>query len=131
MVTIELQTVKDRLTALGVELIPSDDVLLNFSIDKITNHIKNETNQYGIPNGAYEVAIDMVIADFLFVKYATGTIDIETINFDVTSVKSVKDGDTTVDYGDSSVSPAQKFTVWLNSLFHKDYDWSIWRRLRW
>ena len=131
MAIVELQAVKERLTALGVDLIPSDDVLLNFSIDKITNHIKNETNQTSIPDGAYEVAIDMVIADFLFIKYATGTIDIDTIDFNINSVKSVRDGDTNIDYGDSSTSPSQKFNAWLNDLFHKDYDWSIWRRLRW
>lgn len=135
MAKVELQVVKDRMIALGIDLEVTDDVLINFSIDKVTNFIKNETNQGAIPDGAYEVAIDMVIADFLLIKYATGTLDIPSINFDVQSVKSIKDGDTTVDYGSgdsgSANNPTAKFLTWLNELMHKDQDWGIWRRFRW
>lgn len=131
MVKVLLQEVKNRLGELGVNLTPQDDSLIQFSIDKVTNYIKNETNQPEIPVGAYEVAVDMVIGDFLFIKYATGTLDIDNINFDITTVKSIKDGDTTVDYGDSSISPANKFNTFLSMLKHSDQDWGIWRRLRW
>ena len=131
-VIITLQEIKDWLGILGVELmLPNDDLIIDECIRKVTNNIKNETNQNGIPVGAREIAIEMIVAEYLFIKFATGTLNIDTINFNVSSVKSVKDGDTTVDYGDSKNSPTDRFTLWLNSMFHRNYDWSTWRRMRW
>lgn len=134
MVVIKLQDVKDRLASFNIPLSPTDDALLDFNIDKVTNFIKNETNQSEVPAGAYEVAIDMVIYEFLFIKNATGTLDIPGVDLNAVSIKTIRDGDTTVDYGSSnnnSENPISRFYNWLDALSHKDQDWGIWRRIRW
>lgn len=134
MVVIKLEDVKERLIALNVDLTPTDDTLLNFNIDKVTNFIKNETNQSQVPQGAYEIAIDMVIYEFLFIKNATGTLDIPGMDLNASAVKSIKDGDTTIDYGENkgaSNDPVSRFYMLLANLAHKEQDWGIWRRIRW
>ena len=118
----------------GIPILPTDDALIQHVIDKVTQHIKNETNQPQVPSGAYEVAIDMICGEFLQLKYAMGQLDIGTIEINGAAVASVKDGDTDVKYSDGAGSggtPLSRFNSWLSSLGHPEYDWGIWRRLRW
>lgn len=88
-----------RLSALGVTLssAPSspDDMLLKFAIDKVTNHVNNQTNLTVIPAGLNEIAIDMVVGEFLLTKKAMGLLDVEKLNFEAVT-KQVQDGDTNV-----------------------------------
>ena len=64
-----LEQVKTRLQVLGYSIITANDnVLLTFSVDKVSNFIKNDCNVSKIPDGLLNYAIDMVIADFLKAK---------------------------------------------------------------
>lgn len=72
-----LEDVKKRLGSLGIsvsgEPSNSDDLILSFTIDKVANHINNQTNLMSIPKGLEEIAIDMVVGEFLFLKKAWGS----------------------------------------------------------
>lgn len=124
-----------RLSALGVTLssAPSspDDMLLKFAIDKVTNHINNQTNLVAIPKGLNEIAIDMVVGEFLLTKKSMGLLDVSTLNFDVVE-KRVKDGDTDVEFAvDAKSTPEAKFDAFLHYLQHNEVDFVKYRVLTW
>ena len=133
MATIQLQDVKDRLTQLGYNATAQDDALLTYNIAKVTTHIKNQTNQYSIPSGAYYIAIDMVVGEFLFLKQSMGQLDGSGMNIGGDApIQTIRDGDTTVTYAvDASSDGAANFSNFLRGLLNEDYDWGIWRRMRW
>lgn len=129
-----LEQVKERLQALGVTISSEpgnlDVVLLPFSIEKVTNHIKAKTNQTDIPEGLQEVAIDMVIGDFLYAKKSMGILDVESLNLDVPE-KSIQDGDTSVEYAVNDNTPETRFETFLLTLRHNEVDFAHYKRLRW
>jgi len=126
-----LNKVKERLNSLKVPITDNDDSLLNFSIDRVRNHIKTQTNQQEIPTELNEIAIDMVIGEFLFLKKSMGQLDIETIDFSPFA-KQVQDGDTNVIFAvEIDGTPESKFNAMIEYLQHKDYDFTKFRRLTW
>ena len=124
-----------RLSALGVTLSSapssSDDMLLKFAIDKVTNHINNQTNLTVIPAGLNEIAIDMVVGEFLLTKKSMGLLDIETLNFEVVA-KQVQDGDTNVAFAvDVKSTPEAKFDAFIKYLMHNEADFTRYRVIVW
>ncbi|MGE7114836.1 hypothetical protein [Lysinibacillus sp. NPDC047702] len=124
-----------RLSALGVTLssapTSSDDMLLKFAIDKVTNHINNQTNLTMIPVGLKEIAIDMVVGEFLLNKKAMGLLDIETLNFEAVA-KQVQDGDTNVVFAvEANRTPEAQFDVFILYLQHGNTDFIKYRVLTW
>lgn len=108
-----------------------DEMLLTFAIDKVTNHIKNQTNLSSIPDGLREVAIDMVVGEFLFTKKALGTLNIDSLNFEV-MVKQVQDGDTNVVYAvEEGMSTEKQFNSFISYLQHPNTDFARYRVLSW
>ena len=71
---MDIELIIKRLKDLGYEYNETTDdwVIKSFLIPKITNHIKNETNQSSIPEELLYVAIDMVCGEFLFAKKNSG-----------------------------------------------------------
>lgn len=129
-----LEEVKQRLRSLGIavssEPSSSDDLILSFTIDKITNHIKNRTNLSSIPNGLKEIAVDMVVGEFLFLKKGIGQLDIETIDFTPVA-KQIQDGDTNVTFADGAATPESRFDVLVGYLQHNEVDLLKYRVLTW
>lgn len=126
-----LNKVKERLNSLKVPITDNDDALLNFSIDKVTNFIKTQTNQQEIPTELNEIAIDMVIGEFLFLKKSMGQLDIETIDFSPFA-KQVQDGDTNVTFAvEIDGTPESKFNAMIEYLQHNEVDYRKFRRLSW
>lgn len=130
-----LEDVKQRLGSLGISISSepsnSDDVILEFTIDKITNRIKNKTNLSEIPEGLYEIAIDMVVGEFLFLKKSMGQLNIETIDF-TPFAKQVQDGDTNVTFAvEANSTPEAKFDAFINYLRHDEVDFIKYRVLTW
>ncbi|WP_400194616.1 hypothetical protein [Lysinibacillus telephonicus] len=130
-----LEDVKKRLSSLGItvssEPSSSDNFILSFTIDKVTNHIKNQTNLSSIPNGLKEIAIDMVVGEFLLTKKSMGQLDIATLNFDLMA-KQVQDGDTNVTFAvNENTTPEAQFNTFLNYLRHNDTDFARYRVLVW
>lgn len=126
-----LNKVKERLNSLKVPITDNDDALLNFSIDRVTNFIKTQTNQQEIPTELNEIAIDMVIGEFLFLKKSMGQLDIETIDFSPFA-KQVQDGDTNVIFAvELDGTPESKFNAMIEYLQHNEVDYRKFRRLSW
>ena len=124
-----------RLSALGVTLSSapssSDDMLLKHAIDKVTSHIKNQTNLTSIPVGLKEIAIDMVVGEFLLTKKAMGLLEVETLNFEAVA-KQVQDGDTNVVFAvEANRTPEAQFEAFILYLKHGNTDFLKYRVLTW
>lgn len=127
--------VKERLDSLGItvsnEPASTDGYLVNFAVNKTTDHIKNQTNLDAIPHGLESVAIDMAVGEFLFTKKSIGLLNIEALNFDIVA-KQVQDGDTNVTFAvDVNSTPEAKFEAFIFHLQHNEVDFTRYRVLLW
>ena len=130
-----LEDVKARLKSLGVnvssELNSTDEVILSFCINKVTNHINNQTNLYEIPQGLHEIAVDMVIGEFLFTKKSMGLLDVSSLDFEAVA-KQVQDGDTNVVFAvNEKTTPEGRFETFIHYLQHNEVDFVKYRVLTW
>lgn len=123
-----LEDVKQRLEWLGYTIVDGDDWLLGFIITKVQNYIKNYCNINAVPKGLREVAVDMVVGEFLQGKKAMNqlsSIEMEAV------VKSVQDGDTTVTFA-TETSTEQKFAALTSSMMNPAQSCFIrYRKLVW
>lgn len=87
--------VKDRLKALGYEVVDGDQCSIDFAMQKVEWTIQNACNVSAIPDGLHNIAVDMACGEFLSVKKGHGQLP----EFDVESaIKSIKEGDTQITY---------------------------------
>ena len=77
-----LEKVKERLQSFGYTLKDGDEVILNFSIQKVENTIKNDCNVSSIPDGLVNIAVDMAIGEFLTAKKTFSPNDIAGLDLD-------------------------------------------------
>lgn len=109
----------------GYNVTTEDEDVLEFIIERVTNYILAQINQRKIPDGLYQVAVDMVVGEFLQRKKSTGSLE----GFDLDgAISSIKEGDTTVDFGDSSVSDEQRLDALISAL--RSPPNAIWARYR-
>lgn len=128
-----LERVKTRLQSFGYVLQDGDEVILIFSIEKVTNTIKNDCNVSEIPDGLMNIAIDMVVGEFLTVKKTFSPNDIAGIDLDY-AVKQLQEGDknTVFATGEGSLTAEQRLNNLLNYLLTYGRDeFSCYRRIRW
>jgi hypothetical protein len=119
-----------KLAFLGYAFLDSDDWALDFVIEKITNRIKNECNIVEIPNGLRQVAVDMVVGEFLRAKLSTGGLVASAI-LDSDAVKQISLGDTTVTFDDSA-SPTTQLMMLIEHLTNGyNSEFATYRQLRW
>lgn len=128
-----LQEVKDRLASLGITVSSEpgsfDLSILQFTLDKVTNHIKNQTNLLSIPNGLHNISIDMVVGEFLFTKKSMGQLAIDTLNLGAFT-KQIQEGDTSITF-DEKTSPEMQFNAFISYLQHNEFDFVKYRVLSW
>lgn len=130
-----LEDVKARLKSLGIsvssELNSADEVMLFFCITKVTNHINNQTNLSEIPQGLHEIAVDMVVGEFLYAKKSMGALSVETLDFELIA-KQVQDGDTNVTFAiDASSTPEAQFNSFIAYLQRNEVDFTRYRVFVW
>ena len=128
-----LERVKTRLQSFGYVLQDGDEVILTFSIEKVTNTIKNDCNVSEIPDGLMNIAIDMVVGEFLTVKKTFSPNDIAGLDLDF-AVKQIQTGDTNTVFatGEGSLTAEQRLNNLLNYLLTYGLDeFSCYRRIRW
>ena len=128
-----LERVKTRLQSFGYVLQDGDEVILIFSIEKVTNTIKNDCNVSEIPDGLMNIAIDMVVGEFLTVKKTFSPNDIAGLDLDYV-VKQLQEGDknTVFATGEGSLTAEQRLNNLLNYLLTYGRDeFSCYRRIRW
>ena len=128
-----VDTVKERLKSFGYEVKESDEFSLTFCVDKVRNTIKNDTNRSEVPEGLEHIAVDMTVGEFLLAKKTFAPDDLA--NFDLTyAVKQIQTGDTNTVFatGDSSLTPEQRLTTFINYLLsYGRAEFSAYRRLKW
>lgn len=130
-----LEDVKKRLKSLGISISgePSsqDEIMVNFCIMKVTNHINNQTNLSEIPQGLHEIAVDMVVGEFLYTKKSMGALSIDTLDFELIA-KQVQDGDTNVIFAtDANSTPEAQFNAFISYLQHNEVDFVRYRVMLW
>ena len=128
-----LDRVKIRLQSFGYVMKDGDEVILIFSVEKVTNTIKNDCNVSEIPDGLMNIAIDMAVGGFLTVKKTFSPNDIAGLDLDY-AVKQLQEGDknTVFATGEGSLTAEQRLNNLLNYLLTYGRDeFSCYRRIRW
>lgn len=130
-----LEDVKTRLKSLGISVSNEpnnqDELLLIICINKATNHINNQTNLSEIPQGLHEIAVDMVVGEFLYNKKSMGALSVDTLDFELIA-KQVQDGDTNVIFAtDANSTPEAQFNAFVAYLMHNETDFARYRVMLW
>ena len=128
-----LERVKERLQSLGYTVKDSDDIAINFAMQKVENTIKNDCNVSAIPDGLMNIAIDMVVGEFLMSKKTFAPSDLLNFNLD-SAVKQIQEGDTNISFavGEGSKTDEQRLDSFIDYLLNYDRDEFItYRRFRW
>lgn len=128
-----IEKVKERLAALGYTFKDGDEMLLNFSIQKVTSTIKNDCNVPEVPNGLESIAVDMAVGEFLFAKKTYSPNDIIGLDLEA-AVKQIQTGDTNVTFalGAGSSTPEQRFDTFVKYLLNYGRDqFSVYRKIKW
>jgi|GEM_PF-195513 len=102
-------SIKQRLAFFGYKFNAiRDDFALVFLIGKVENTIKNETNLDQVPEGLYHVAVDMVVAEFLKAKKASGDLGDFDYDLNATALTKESQGDTSFSWGADKVMSAEE-----------------------
>lgn len=128
-----LDMVKERLQSFGYEIQDGDEIILNFSIQKVENTIKNDCNVSSVPDGLVNIAVDMAVGEFLTAKKTFSPDSIAGLDLDM-AVKQIQTGDTNTVFatGEGSSTPEQRLNSFLNYLLTYGRDqFSCYRKIRW
>ena len=128
-----LDRIKERLQSLGYTVKDSDDIAINFAMQKVENTIKNDCNISAIPDGLMNIAIDMVVGEFLMSKKTFAPDDLLNFNLD-SAIKQIQEGDTNISFavGEGSKTDEQRLDSFIDYLLNYGRDEFItYRRFRW
>ncbi len=128
-----LERIKERLQSLGYTVKDSDDIAINFAMQKVENTIKNDCNVSAIPDGLIHVAINMVVGEFLMSKKTFAPGDLLNFNLD-SAVKQIQEGDTNISFavGEGIKTDEQRLDSFIDYLLNYGRDEFItYRRFRW
>lgn len=122
--------VTQRLASFGYIVVQADDWMLDFIIQKVTNHILNGCNISEIPEGLHQMAVDMVVGEFLMGKKASGQLD-ESEIMNSEAVTSIKLGDTQVNFGEDRTASQQLDSLIAFLLKGYEADLVSYRCMKW
>lgn len=126
-----IEEVKARLASFGYEVGESDEWMLTFLIQKVENHIKNITNCFQVPEGLFNVTVDMVVGEFLLNKKSIGSLE----GFDLeAAIKQIQEGDTSITYaiGEGDLTPEQRLDLLIDYLMnHGKNEIISYRSIKW
>lgn len=128
-----LERIKERLQSIGYAVKDSDDIAINFAMQKVENTIKNDCNISAIPDGLMHIAIDMVVGEFLMSKKTFAPNDLLNFNLD-SAIKQIQEGDTNISFavGEGSKTDEQRLDNFIDYLLNYGRDeFIIYRRFRW
>lgn len=128
-----LERIKERLQSIGYAVKDSDDITINFAMQKVENTIKNDCNISAILDGLMNIAIDMVVGEFLMSKKTFAPNDLLNFNLD-SAVKQIQEGDTNISFaiGEGSKTDEQRLDSFIDYLLNYGRDEFItYRRFRW
>ncbi len=125
-----LDDVKKRLESFGYVITEADSWILDFIIQKVESHIKNQCNTVTVPVGLHQVAVDMAVGEFLLGKKSIG----QLTGFDLeTAVKSIQEGDTNITFaiGEGSKTPEARLDALISFLMHPEDNYASYRCIKW
>ena len=128
-----LEIVKERLSSFGYELQEDDEFALAFSIQMVENTIKNDCNVSEVPDGLMNIAVDMVVGEFLTAKKTFAPDSIAGLDLEL-AVKQIQTGDTNTVFavGEGSLTPEQRLNAFLNYLLtYGREEFSCYRKIKW
>ena len=128
-----LERIKERLQSIGYAVKDSDDITINFAMQKVENTIKNDCNISAITDGLMNIAIDMVVGEFLMSKKTFAPDDLLNFNLDA-AIKQIQEGDTNISFavGEGSKTDEQRLDSFIDYLLNYGRDEFItYRRFRW
>lgn len=119
-----------RLQSLGYTPKSNDRAVIEYTITKISNHVKNTCNIAIIPKKLETFVVDLACADILREKRNTHQLADEELD---KIIKSIQEGDTSVTYeiGQEDLTPVQKFDNLLKSLDKHKNELITFRRIAW
>ena len=124
-----VEMVLKRLESFSYSVKENDSWTIAFSIQKVENHIKNTCNVASIPEGLYEVFVDMVCGEVLYSQKQCGKLD-ETFNLEQ-AITKVKAGDTDVTLSTDG-TPEQRLNAFINYLINaREGELICYRKIRW
>lgn len=124
------EAVLKRLVSFGYDLKEDDGWMICFVILKVEDHIKNSCNTTSIPDGLFNVAVDMVCGEFLFTKKQTGKLELADLDLNG-AITQIHEGDVTVQFASGS-SDEDKFNSFVDYLLHNgEGDFVCYRKLKW
>ena len=118
-----LERIKERLRSIGYAVKDSDDIAINFAMQKVENTIKNDCNISAIPDGLMHIAIDMVVGEFLISKKTFAPNDLLNFNLD-SAIKQIQEGDTNISFavGEGSKTDEQRLDSFIDYLLNYGRD---------
>lgn len=124
------EDVINRLVSFGYAPTEEDAWMIAFSTKGTVNHVLNEINHKTVPEGLFEVVVDMVCGEVLNAKFLSGQLDLTALDLDG-MIQSVKEGDTTVTFsaGGSDEDKLKGLLSWL--IQGKGSDLLCYRKMRW
>ena len=128
-----LEKIKNRLQSFGYELKDGDEAVIDFSIQKVENTIKNDCNVSSVPDGLFNIAVDMAVGEFLTAKKTFSPNDIPGLDLDF-AVKQIQTGDTNTVFatGEANQTDEQRLNSFLNYLLtYGRSEFSCYRKIRW
>jgi hypothetical protein len=128
--TDTVDAVVKRLVSLGYISTEEDGWMIAYCIKGTVHHVLNEINHQTVPEGLFEVVVDMVCGEFLNSKYSCGQLNLEGLDVDG-MIQSVKEGDTQVNFSaeGSDEAKLKGLLSWL--IQGKGCDLICYRRMRW
>jgi hypothetical protein len=124
------EVVVNRLVSLGYTPTDEDTWVIAFNIQKVTNHVLNQTGHETVPEGLVEMVVDMICGEFLNSKFLSGQLDLTCLDLDG-MIQSVSQGDTSVSFN-AEGSDETKLKGLLSWLIHgKEGDLICYRKMRW
>lgn len=125
-----LDDVKKRLESFGYLTTDADAWVLDFIIQKVENHIKNQCNTLTVPEALHQIAVDMAVGEFLLGKKSIG--QLTGFNFEA-AVKSIQEGDTNITFalGSGSMTPEERMNALISFLMHSETDFASYRCIKW
>ena len=124
------ENVVERLVSFGYVPTEEDAWIIAYNTKVTVNHVLNEINHRIVPDGLFEVVVDMICGEVLNTKFLSGQLELTDLDLDGI-VQSVKQGDTQVDFGAESSDEAKLkgLLSWL--IQGKGSDLLCYRKMRW
>ena len=113
-----LENVKERLASFDYQVTEADSWILTFLIQKVENHIKNTCNLSMIPEELLNIAVDMVVGEFLLNKKSIG--NLAGFNLEI-AIKQIQEGDTSITYaiGEGDLTPEKRLDLLIDYLMNR------------